>query len=391
MIAGSVMLFAALFFWMHPRVSTVIDRRLTLAHLRSGSAAAHSSDPVDSDRHPSPSRTTHVHDQTPESLVEALLRDVRSGTHPRDALVHVARQCFGAHLASGLLDSVVGDPLPELLDACAARAGSDGRLEHREMFRLLKGCLAGGVLVPAALENAVGMLRTRTMLRAELRTATAQATLTARILGVLPFGALAAMAVMSPGFRHTLAMPITIVIIVVGIAVNRIGAAWTRVMVRRATHAPADDIAELTGHLAVALHTGNGITEALMAARHLSPGAAAVAAALRNGHRIEEALAQLPQTSASIRLTHTLIAAHRDGLPVAMTVHQLADDAHEAGRRAVETSIRRLPTTLAFPVVMCTLPSFLLITVAPMMLGALGQLAPLVSPRHVPVVSQGVT
>lgn len=389
LIAVSGVSFMVLTAWMHPRVTTFIDRRLTLAHLHPHPAAPPGRAVTTTRARRPPPR--HTAPDTPEEILESLLRDVRAGVHPRDALIAVARRAFPDDSHHNGFNPHAVTTMPEFLELCADHARSTDRHAHAEMFRIVRGCLVTGAIVPAAVENAIVVVRTRAMLHAELRTATSQATLTVRILSLLPFGALLAMAIFSSGFRHTVTMPVTLVVIVIGVGVNRVGAWWTRMLVRRAVSMPEDDITALTEHLAVSLHAGVGITEALVEAHSLSPTAAEVSNALAHGHRMEDALALLPATASAMRLTHTLRTANRDGLPVAATVHQLVNDAHDARRRHVEASIRRLPTALAFPVVLCTLPSFLLITVAPMMLGALGQLAPLVSPRNVPFVPQGVS
>lgn len=267
-------------------------------------------------------------------------------------------------------------PLAEALRMCAARADAVGRDDVREMFILLGGCLVDGVFVPASIEHAQSILRTREVLQGELRTATAQAVLTSRILGTLPFGALAVMALVSPGLRTTLFSGAAVSIVVVGAAVNRVGSWWTGVLVRRALASPLDPAVSLTEHMAVSLRAGRGIVESLCAARGVSPEAAQVSYALGDGSRLEDALTNLPRTSVSMRLEHTLLAAHRDGLPIASAVHQLVADAHDARRHTIESALRRLPVRLAFPTVLCTLPSFLLITIAPMLMTTLGNVAP---------------
>ncbi|CAB4569024.1 unannotated protein [freshwater metagenome] len=88
----------------------------------------------------------------------------------------------------------------------------------------------------------------------------------------------------------------------------------------------------------------------------------------------------LPQTSAGYRLAHTILSSHRDGLPVVNTVHRLMSDAHSDMRSATDTLIRQLPSRLSAPLVLCILPSFLIIAVVPLMLHSLGQLGPALSP-----------
>lgn len=369
-LATAALLFVGLVVWMHPRLTTAIDRHLALSHLeprRPSPARAPSRAAV--------ARAPRLRVSTVDHI-DGLLRDIRSGAHPRDAVARVVHASLTDHVDPGMVSSLESAPLPDLLPMCAAWADAAGREAVREMFVLLGGCLVEGAFIPASIEHARSLLRTREMLLGELRTATTQAALTGRILATLPFGALAVMAMVSPGMRATLVSGAAVAILTVGVVVNRIGSRWTRVLVRRALGSPVDPAVLLTEHVAVSLRAGRGIVESLCAAHGISPEVARVSIALGRGHRLEDALADLPRTSASMRLEHTLLAAHRDGLPIASTVHQLVTDAHDARRQSIESALRRLPVRLAFPTVLCTLPSFLLITLAPMLLTALGNVAP---------------
>ena len=75
-------------------------------------------------------------------------------------------------------------------------------------------------------------------------------------------------------------------------------------------------------------------------------------------------------------LTAGLAACERYGAPIGETLTRLAGDARAATRRRSETAIRRLPVQLVFPLVLCILPAFALLTVAPLIAGALHALRP---------------
>ena len=66
--------------------------------------------------------------------------------------------------------------------------------------------------------------------------------------------------------------------------------------------------------------------------------------------------------------------ADRYGLPLAPALEQLAAEARRSRRRLDEADARRLPVKLAFPLVVCTLPSFVLLAIAPALLAALSSL-----------------
>jgi tight adherence protein C len=67
----------------------------------------------------------------------------------------------------------------------------------------------------------------------------------------------------------------------------------------------------------------------------------------------------------------TLATTERYGLPLAPALDRLVDDAREHRRRHSERVARRLPVTMAFPLVVCILPSFVLLAVVPGVIGAL--------------------
>jgi hypothetical protein len=102
-----------------------------------------------------------------------------------------------------------------------------------------------------------------------------------------------------------------------------------------------------------------------------------IADLISTGAPLEEAL--IPLTTAhqisGKNLGHTIVEAERDGLPIVDTVTRLATDHRIQQRRQIDTKIRQLPTRLSIPLVMCVLPSFLLLSVAPLIIASLGQLS----------------
>ena len=53
---------------------------------------------------------------------------------------------------------------------------------------------------------------------------------------------------------------------------------------------------------------------------------------------------------------------------------RLAEDARRTELRRAETRARRVPVLLLFPLVLCILPAFALLTVAPLLASAVGAL-----------------
>lgn len=117
---------------------------------------------------------------------------------------------------------------------------------------------------------------------------------------------------------------------------------------------------------------------AVVAARAPPPvGPALVRAELRfrHGEPLDVALARLGRTAPEVRpLLAVLVAAHCDGAPAAEPLARLADELRMARRRRAEARARQVPVRMLFPLVGCTLPAFVLVTVVPAVVAALSGL-----------------
>ena len=128
----------------------------------------------------------------------------------------------------------------------------------------------------------------------------------------------------------------------------------------RAGYLPAQAIGEITPYLPAALR----------------PSFAAVDQALQRGDRFADALDQLRVRLGPIAqpLVDSLAAADRYGLPLAPVLERLSFEARQQRRRDTDAAARELPVRLALPLVLCTLPSFVLLAIVPLLLGALSSL-----------------
>ena len=101
------------------------------------------------------------------------------------------------------------------------------------------------------------------------------------------------------------------------------------------------------------------------------------ATSLKEGGSTAEALAELQDRVGSpIRpLCSALLGSERYGLPLAATLEALSVEARLARRRDAELRSRRLPVLLIFPLVVCILPAFALLTVVPLLGGGLSSLS----------------
>ncbi|MGC4243503.1 MAG: type II secretion system F family protein [Herbaspirillum sp.] len=99
---------------------------------------------------------------------------------------------------------------------------------------------------------------------------------------------------------------------------------------------------------------------------------AGVAMRTSRGERFADALGaltdQLGDTASP--MVDSLAAAERYGLPIAPVLERLADEARAERRRAADAAARQLPVRLAGPLVVCTLPSFVLLAIVPLLVGA---------------------
>ena len=123
--------------------------------------------------------------------------------------------------------------------------------------------------------------------------------------------------------------------------------------------------AGLTVHLAVEaiVPRARGITGQALAA---VPGRVAL------GMRLTDALDPVAECGDGVRpLVAALVASERYGVALGASLEQVALEARLSRRRRAEEAARRLPVLLLFPLVVCILPAFVLLTVVPRLIGSL--------------------
>lgn len=146
----------------------------------------------------------------------------------------------------------------------------------------------------------------------------------------------------------------------------------------RAVEAGLPDLVDL---LVLAVGAGCNVSLALAAAGRRGTGPLAievrrVTAQVDRGRRLADALDNLPATAGEpVRpLAAVLAACERYGTPALPALERLAGDVRLQRQRRAEAAARRVPVTLLFPLVLCILPAFALLTVAPLVAGALREL-----------------
>lgn len=138
---------------------------------------------------------------------------------------------------------------------------------------------------------------------------------------------------------------------------------------------------ELLDLLAVAVAAGLPAASAIAAVSPRAPAAwragfDAVEEAAERGARLVDALDRLVALHGD--LARPLVAAVRaaldDGDSLGPALARLAVDARDLRRRRAEEAARRLPVRLLLPLVTCSLPAFAVLTVVPILAGALSGL-----------------
>jgi tight adherence protein C len=95
------------------------------------------------------------------------------------------------------------------------------------------------------------------------------------------------------------------------------------------------------------------------------------------GDLLVDALTELRALGEPARaLYEGLVAAQRDGVPLLPALERAGTDARDRRRRQREEAARQLPVKLLFPLVFCTLPALVLLTVVPLLARSLPSLTP---------------
>jgi len=144
----------------------------------------------------------------------------------------------------------------------------------------------------------------------------------------------------------------------------------------------AAEIPDVIDLLSVAVTAGLNVRLAVEAVAERAPpgplakALASAAAEARRGDRLADALGDLPaDLGEGVRpLAAALVDAERYGTPLGPTLDRLAADARRLRQRRAEEAARKVPVKLLLPLVTCILPAFGLLTVAPLIAGALAAL-----------------
>jgi len=94
------------------------------------------------------------------------------------------------------------------------------------------------------------------------------------------------------------------------------------------------------------------------------------------GQPFADALGALPELLGiqAGGLADVIATSDRHGLPLGPVLDQLTAEVRATRRRLDQADARKLPVRLSFPLVVCTLPSFVLLAIAPAVIAALSSL-----------------
>lgn len=144
-----------------------------------------------------------------------------------------------------------------------------------------------------------------------------------------------------------------------------------------------DTLPEAADLLALAVAGGLTVPSALATAGRWTPGPVGEALRrateeIRMGRPTADALEDLTAVlgGPARPLVALLLASERYGVPLGESLDRVAREARLERRRRAEERARRVPVLLLFPLVLCVLPAFGLLTVVPLLMGSLPDLPP---------------
>jgi len=315
-------------------------------------------------------------------FLDAVERSIHTG-HSLRAAVNDALPLLPAHMQVHFqnlaLHCRIGAPLEEVLTTVSS---GDTPADVLFGIQAIVAASAGGVGMRYALERASWVLRERHSVNEERRLQSAQALFSARILSWLPLAFGTMMVATNANVRNVLfTTPIGFVCCGVGAALNFAGRWWMKKLAHRKVDTTASAFIDFIDLLVVLLKSGNSTHRSFLAMSQWSEPLVrtAVTEVLTTSEahtRFVDALPLLTTyfgTGAS-GVVNALAASERDGLPLAPLLERLSHEAHCERRRIAQEDAAKLPVRLSFPLVLCVLPSFVTLTIVPILVGALSSL-----------------
>ncbi|WP_349866824.1 type II secretion system F family protein [Leifsonia sp. WHRI 6310E] len=282
------------------------------------------------------------------STAEALAVLLDAGIAPPSAWRHVGRA--SPHPLIRRVAALVEAGAP-VEDALAREAGGSGRDDGVSALAAawIVAVAAGSPLSPA-LRGAAAALRDRAEVAREVEVALSGPRSTARLVGWLPLVGIGFSLLLGVDVLGVLTgTPVGVGLLGVGAMLAVAGRLWTAALVRRAT--PRGGIPGLEEELIV-IGVGSGLS--IERARRL----------------VAEASDRLGLGAADgAAVDEVLELAERAGAPAAELLTSAAQQRRRSARASGRRAAADLGVRLLLPLALCVLPSFLLLGVAPMVLG----------------------
>lgn len=276
------------------------------------------------------------------AVVQRLAVLMEAGVSPGHAWAYAAED--GDPVAVAVAAEVEGGAAPGV-----AVAGMPG--PWREVAVAWRVAETVGAPLAPSLRRFAEALRDAQQARDDVAVALADPAATAKLVAWLPLVGVALGGALGFDVVATLGNPIGVACLVAGIALMAGARAWTARLVRRAQ--PEEAIAGLQGDV--------------------------VAIALTGGVSIDRALAVVAEAGAgdpTPEIERVLALSRRAGAPAVELLRAAAADARRRVRTEGRLRAARLGARLLLPLGVCTLPAFLLLGVAPMLLSVLSGATP---------------
>jgi len=312
--------------------------------------------------------------------LELLARISRHNTSAADALLQLPEHCPTViqHLVAAL------QKLHTVQQALQMASEHVDSSESEAFLAIIQSALVHGYFVPHALDRGVVVLQETATAQDELQVAIAQSRLSARILTWIPICLTTLIIIFSSGARNSMFGTTSGVTgLLFGLVLSWSGWRWIHRLISRVHNDPLDHAALISTieMFSISIRAGLTLSQTFERLVTLAPSSiaaqsAATAQSLQHGVPLHEAVVPLRSAlgSRGAVFIDMVLSADRDGLPLVALVDRLSDEARRHRQRDIDVRIRQIPTRLTLPLVFCILPSFIVLTMFPIVTSSLRSL-----------------
>jgi len=364
---------AALSLVITPWIINTADRKLTRQRLVTPVATIKQK-PVPKAINANAKTLSHV------DCLELLARISRHNTSAADALLQLPKHC--PTVIQHLIDAL--QKLHTVQQALQMASEHVDSSESEAFLTIIQSALVHGYFVPHALDRGVVVLQEIAAAQDELQVAIAQSRLSARILTWIPICLTTLIIIFSSSARNSMFGTTSGVTgLLFGLVLSWSGWRWIHRLISRVHNDPLDHAALISTIeiFSISIRAGLTLSQtferlATLAPSSIAAQSAATAQALQHGVPLHEAVVPLRSAlgSRGAVFIDMVLSADRDGLPLVALVDRLSDEARRHRQRDIDVRIRQIPTRLTLPLVFCILPSFIVLTMFPIVTSSLKSL-----------------